>query len=256
MKTSNFTKLNVFSFLAGLVVLFLAGCTNSEKKATDQEEIVAVEEVEPVAAVETDVWVIDEHQINDIPLTTKANTTKKLPARPKKVNAEVKKTNEAVEAKISQDAVNEDAYEIATNNDLNILMQDVAYVPVTITESAVPLDDTQSLVAYSKKGNAEDMVQVISSGPDNEVEQVIFTNKKHKDVYNVQAGMSGKEVKKLRKDMKHLEKDGKTYLYNDDSNIMYLMEAQDMAGNTVTDADIDNMSVSAIIWKDKKHHKK
>ena len=39
-------------------------------------------------------------------------------------------------------------------------------------------------------------------------------------------------------------------------NIMYPMDAQNMEGDEITVADVENMDVQAIIWKDKKHHKK
>ena len=67
--------------------------------------------------------------------------------------------------------------------------------------------------------------------------------------------MSGKDVKKLRREMKHMLKHGKVFLYDDQSNVMYLMDAKDYAGDEVAVAEVENMEVSAIIWKDKKHHK-
>jgi hypothetical protein len=56
----------------------------------------------------------------------------------------------------------------------------------------------------------------------------------------VQAGMSGKEVKKLRKELKHMVKNGQIFLYDDQSNIMYLLDAKDQ-GNEVTEEQIDTM---------------
>ena len=97
---------------------------------------------------------------------------------------------------------------------------------------------------------------MISTPGDNEIEQIIFTDKKHKDVYDVQAGLTGKQVKRLRKEMKHMVKKGKVFMYSDESNIMYLMTTTNMLGDEVTTADVENMEVQAVIWKDKKHHKK
>jgi hypothetical protein len=37
---------------------------------------------------------------------------------------------------------------------------------------------------------------------------------------------------------------------------MYLMSAVDEYGDEVTEADIETMEVQAVVWKDKKHHKK
>ena len=68
--------------------------------------------------------------------------------------------------------------------------------------------------------------------------------------------MTGKEVKKLRKEMKHMVKKGQVFLYDDQSNIMYLMDAQNMVGDEITAADVETMEVQSIVWKDKKHHKK
>jgi hypothetical protein len=132
------------------------------------------------------------------------------------------------------------------------------YAPVeeiTVTEAIIPLDEEQTLVSYSKKGKAEDTLQVISSG-DGEIQQIVFSKKHHKDVYDVENGMSAKEVKKLRKEMKHMVKHGKVFLYNDDSNVLYLLDAVDTEGNEVLEAEVDTMNVQAIIWQDKKHHSK
>ena len=53
--------------------------------------------------------------------------------------------------------------------------------------------------------------------------------------------MSGKEVKKLRKELKHMVKNGQIFLYDDQSNIMYLLDAKDQKGNEVTEEQIDTM---------------
>lgn len=45
------------------------------------------------------------------------------------------------------------------------------------------------------------------------------------------------------------------FLYDDSSNVMYLMDAKDAVGDEVVVADVENMDVQAVIWKDKKHHK-
>ena len=50
-------------------------------------------------------------------------------------------------------------------------------------------------------------------------------------------------------------KKGQVFLYNEESNIMYLMDARNMVGDEITVADVESMEVSAIVWKDKKHHK-
>ena len=130
------------------------------------------------------------------------------------------------------------------------------YLGQEVTEAVIPIDETQTVVAYNKKGKPEAAFQVVSSGPNNEVEQIIFMDKKHTDVYDVKAGMSGKEVKRLRRELKHMVKKGQVFLYDDQSNIMYLMDAKNMAGDEITAVDVESMDVQAVIWKDKKHHKK
>jgi len=125
------------------------------------------------------------------------------------------------------------------------------------TDAIIPLEETQSMVSYAKKGKNDAALQVVTNLQTGEVEQITFLDKNHKDVYDVQAGLTGKELRKLRREVKHMVKKGQVFLYDDQSNIMYLMDAQNMVGDEVTEADIESMEVSAIIWKDKKkHHKK
>jgi len=223
----------------GITSALLTSCKDNKKQEVI-EEIVVVEEVVPEVQLNT-VWVIGEHKINDVALTSKADLKAK---EQKEEAAEV----EAVE----------EAYEIATveavAEDLAILDYE-AHQVAEVEEAIIPLDETQTLTSYSKKGKEKAELQVISSGPDNEVQQIIFTHKHHKDVYDVSVGMSGKDVKKLRREMKHMLKHGKVFLYDDSSNVMYMMDAKDYAGDEVVVADVENMEVSAIIWKDKKHHK-
>lgn len=214
---------------------------NKKPDVIVEEDIVVVEEEEPVVELNT-VWVVEEHKINDVPLTSKAA-----------IKATEKKEEVALE-----EAIVEEAYEIATveaiTEDLAILDYE-AHQVAEVDEYIIPIDETQTLTSYNKKGKEKAELQVISAGADNEVQQVIFTDKHHKDVYDVSVGMTGKQVKKLRKEMKHMLKHGKVFLYDDDSNVMYLMDAKDYVGDEIAVGDVENMDVSAIIWKDKKHHK-
>ena len=57
--------------LMALLVIFAVACNQKAKEETVQEEPVTIVEVE-----EVDVWVIDEHQINDVPITSKAPVVK------------------------------------------------------------------------------------------------------------------------------------------------------------------------------------
>ena len=52
-----------------------------------------------------------------------------------------------------------------------------------------------------------------------------------------------------------MKKNGQVFLYDDQSNIMYLMSATDSEGDEITMADVETMEVQAVVWKDKKHHK-
>jgi hypothetical protein len=83
---------------------------------------------------------------------------------------------------------------------------------------------------------------------------MMFADKNHRDIYDVQAGMTAKEVKQLRKDLKHMKHKGNHYLYDDQSNIMYLLDIQYEQGDEITEAELDQAEVRTIIWKHKKYH--
>ena len=240
------TRLQIQSLMFILIIIAVACDQKSKKEAVQEEpsEVLVVEEV--------DVWVIDEHQINDVPLTSKAEKAEEAA----KEEQEAEELEEEIEA---EEMIEEEAYEIYTMEAINATLEEQAYEAseiVEVTEAVIPIDETQTVVAYNKKGKPEAVFQVVSSGPDNEVEQIIFMDKKHTDVYDVKAGMSGKEVKRLRRELKHMVKKGQVFLYDDQSNIMYLMDAKNMAGDEITAVDVESMDVQAVIWKDKKHHKK
>ena len=247
-------KFRIAQITAGTVGIFfvffiLIGCSSGQKDGKGEAEEVVVEEV----VVEEDVWVIDEHQINDIAITSAATS-----------DAEITAEADEAEAEVDTQIAEEEAYEEAAYEILEMAVIEAALAEqeyeatqvVEVTEVAVPLDETQTVVSYNKKGKAEAAFQVISTPGDNEIEQIIFTDKKHKDVYDVQAGLTGKQVKRLRKEMKHMVKKGKVFMYSDESIIMYLMTTTNMLGDEVTTADVETMEVQAVIWKDKKHHKK
>jgi hypothetical protein len=110
------------------------------------------------------------------------------------------------------------------------------------------------LIAYNKKDKQEAVLQVVSD-ENGEIEYIAFSDKHHKDIYDVQAGMTAKEAKMLRKELKHMKHKGNHYLYDDQSNIMYLLDVQDSEGNEDISAEVDQYEISAIVWKDKKHHR-
>ena len=251
--------INISTFIA--LMFLVNGCNNANTdSSTNNQESIGNDEVvivNEVVIVEEDVWFIDEHQINDIPVTSKAKSSKKT-APPKAQAVNKQKTEEAEAEEAADELAMEEEYEIASMEEMEASLAELDYIArhtVEVTEVAVPLDETQTVVAYNKKGKEQSEFQIISDG-NGEVQQIVFTNKKHKDVYDVQAGLTGKQVKHLRKEMKHMIKKGKVFLYSDVSNVMYLMDAQNMAGDEITTADVETMEVDAIIWKDKKHHKK
>lgn len=254
MKTKTIRKVVTYSQLWIFIALLIAGtsCDNASNDAGAKvDEVVVVEEdVEIVEAVTAEVWIIDEHQYHDIPLTSKA---KSAPVE-EQDNTAMEEQEEADEEML------EEEYEIATMDAIeeDLLEQEYEELASTVevTEVVVPLEETQTVVSYAKKAKNDAAIQVVSNLETGEIEQITFMDQKHQDVYDVQAGMTGKEVKKLRREMKHMVKKGQVFLYDDQSNIMYLMDAKNMVGDEITVEDIETMEVQTIIWKDKKHHKK
>ena len=268
LKIKNLMAINVL-VLAVIFSFSTVSCNQNSKKTKKDTEV-----SEDVDVVEEDVWVIDEEKINDIPLITAAKPS--APGKNEKPKEESAKETGAVKSITAlSENLEEAGYEAEQKE---------------VAQAVVPLDETQTLSSFSKKGKKEAELQVISNG-NGEIDQIIFTHKKHKDVYNVQVGMTGKEVKKLRRKLKHIMRKGYMFLYDDNSNIMYLMasktekaeeedilenaeEVQENAkGEQVYDeemqedaedvqvdeefaADIENMDVQAIIWKNNKHQKK
>ena len=240
------------------LLLISAACGNLKNESATEET--ATDEV--AVAVIAEVWIIEEHQYNDIPLTSKAEI--KAPRQSAEVEVEAKAAEVETEAKTEEMSVEqamlEQDYEIATQAALEEDLKEQEYEAlastVVVTEAVIPLEETQTLVSYAKKDKNDAVIQVISNLQTGEIEQIIFVDAKHQDVYDVQAGLTGKEVKRLRKEVKHMVKKGQVFLYDDQSNIMYLMDAQNMVGDEVTVAEVETMEVQAIIWKDKKHHKK
>ena len=120
-----------------------------------------------------------------------------------------KEVEEELEIEAEEEFLQE-AYTIATLDALeeDLIEQEYEALESTIavTEVAIPLEETQTLVSYAKKDKNDAAIQVVTNLQTGEVEQITFVDKKHRDVYDVQAGLTGKEVKKLRKEMKHMVK--------------------------------------------------
>ena len=117
------------------------------------------------------------------------------------------------------------------------------------------LNTIKTITSYSK--NETEVMKVVSDPTNpNDIDYIVFTDqKKNKgitDVYGISAGMTAKEARHLRKDLNHFVKKGKVFLYSEDSNILYEMDGITTDGQEVTQEHVDNMNISAIIWKDKK----
>jgi len=267
-------------------------CSNSEKTKVTEETVLIEEEV-PESEI-TDVWVIDEYQINDLPLTSKPLKSKKSVDKittDASTDQSINSSNEQVEeVVVVEDEVEVEVVETASQPlneglvteeeemeaDMMAIDYDIVqaeaihqaflaqeYEPIEedVTEVIVPIDETQTVTSYNKRGKDVGEIQVVSSIETGEIEQVVFSKGKHTDVYNVELGLTGKEVRKLRREMKHLVKNGQVFLYTESSNVMYLMDdkvdsADQVLSEEITMDDVEEMTVDAIIWKDKKHHKK
>lgn len=266
-----------YVIITAIAILIFSGCGGPAKEASEDEE-----QEEAEIAMEEEIWLIEEHMYHDIALTSLAEAEMEA-EEAEEAEEEAEKEAEAeaeaaaaAEAEAREEAEREreetiaeeeyieeaveEAYEIAQMEAFEEALIEAEYEALANTwvetDLVIPLDETETVVAYNKKGEETAAVQVVSDAATGEVKQITFMDKKHTDVYDVEAGMSGKEVKKLRRELKHMEKKGQVFLYDDQSNIMYLMDAENMVGDEITAADIETMEVTAIVWKDKKHHKK
>ena len=260
-------KSNIFR-ISGLIsavamAFVFVGCnqpagSEAAKESENKPEVVEVEEEQTSHA-----WVVKEHHVNNIPVTSKGkkgagSAEDEDPSEGDPMKARERST-------LDRQAEIDDHYEITTHEELRTSLSESNYIAmneITITETVIPLGETHTVVSYSGKGKVKDTLQVVAD-QNGEVQHIVFTHKHHKDEYDVENGMTAKEVKTLRKDMKHMVKHGKVFLYTEDSNIMYVLEASNASGDEVVEThidhveneeDIDDMTVQAIVWKDKKHH--
>lgn len=211
-------------------LLFVVSC-NSKKEEAEEKPIEIAEEI----VVEED-FIIDEYHINDLAITSH-------PTAKARKQKDTSLTHEVVPYKVSPAKMITDSLvnDYAVVNELEVI--------------AIPLDETQTVVSYGKKDQWTGTVQVVSDLETGEVDHIIFTDKKHEDYYDVKNGMTTKEAKRLRKELKHMKHKGQVFLYEDDSNIMYLVDAKYSDGQEIVEADLDESVITAIVWKDK-HHKK
>ncbi|MCK5814690.1 MAG: hypothetical protein KAH07_01975 [Flavobacteriaceae bacterium] len=233
------------------MTITFTSCNNDAKKTSETE----IEATETPVIIET-IWVIDEHELGStIPVTTAASAdnkeTEDEKANEKTENIEPIATEEAEE--IEYEMLAAELIHEAITAETEPVEEDVAIL-------AIPLEETETVKAYNKKGKDKGEIQVVSNA-EGTINYIVFTKGKHKDVYDVETGLSGKEVRKLRREMKHMVKKGKVFLFSDSSNVMYLMddatvnENGEILDEDVTIEEVEQMKVQAIIWKDKKNHK-
>jgi len=216
-----------FSLILGMLII---SC-NSKKEEVEEKPVEIAQEIEVV-----EDFVIDEYHINDLAITTHP-TAKARKQRDSTI------THESVQYKVNPQKMITDS--LVKNYEV---LSDVEVI-------AIPLDEKQTVVSYGKKNKWTGTVQVVSDLETGEVDHIIFTDKNHEDYYDVKNGMTAKEAKKLRKELKHMQHKGQVFLYEDDSNIMYLVDAKYSNGEEIVDAEIDETVITAIVWKDKNHKK-
>ncbi len=238
----------VISALLGSAVIFLGSCNNKPK---DTQESVASETEEVM--IEEEPILVEEELIYSIPVVGPSNTEPAHAKTTHKTSTPAKETPAPAPAKVT------------TNN----LQQNLAAVNVTPVKtvdttyysfSVEPENTTRTVTTYGKRG--EEIMTVVSNPNDpNTIDYISFTETKHSkddkknksrtDSYGIHVGMSAKEVRNLRHDMKHFVRNGKVFLYNEESNILYELDGITSDGKVVRDQDVEQMNVSAIIWKHK-----
>lgn len=224
-------RLNRFSLFLLCSTLFIVVSCKSEKKESKANEEIVIEEPEIIDETEIDVIIIDEHHFDDFPLTSHG---------------------EKILAGAEEKDLTPEEHKVHTTQDLHVKLVADDYVSedVHVSEAIIPLDDTQTIVSYNKKDEQIGMFQVVADANGN-IEKIAFSDKRHRDKYDVKNGMTGKEARQLRRRLKHVMKKTDHYLYDDQSNIMYLLSIQSPNGEEVTHAEIDKAEIRAIIWQSK-----
>lgn len=223
-------KIKALSLIA-LLGVFVVSCNSKKEEEVKPQEI--VEEI----VVEED-FVIDEYYINDLAITSHPTAKAR-----KHRDTTVAISPDKVQYKVSPAKMITDS--LATDY---VFLNEVDAV-------AIPLDETQTVVSYGKKDKWTGSIQVVSDIETGDVDHIIFTDKKHEDYYDVSNGMTVKEARKLRRELKHMIHKGQLFLYEDDSNIMYLVDKKYNDGEEVLEAELDESVITAIVWKDKNHKK-
>jgi len=221
--------------LAALAIVMVTACSSPEPKAEEEQTEEIVEEV-----ISDEIeWIIVEDGFGV--------------DGPQKVTLTAPKEEQPEDAAmIETEPITHD--ELAERIEPLDFMEP-AMIEIEVTEMIIPIYETETLTAYNSKGKEKGSIQVIHDLQTGEVVSVSYTHKDHVDEYDVSPGMSAKDVKKVRKDMKHMMHRGEYFLYSDVSNIMYVLDVKDNMGDEYTEMELDQFEVDAIVWKDKKHHK-
>lgn len=241
------------------VSLFTVSC-GAEKKIDDAKDAVgaAADSASAMADSALDVVVeeeviefipVDETSVESVPLNEKWHAAVKA-------NKPEAEKQAAAKEKPVKTASKDDVTKALESKDLTPSPQPALNSNDVVSLTADPINQTLAMTSFGKRKN--EYLTVVSSPTDpNKVDQIVFTNKKHTDIYKISPGMPVKEVRKLRKDLKHFVKNGKVFLANDDSNILYMLNVTAPDGkNVYSDAELDNMDVQSVIWNNAKDRKK
>ena len=146
----------------------VTGCGGPTKESVEEEpEIVTIEEI----------WLIDEHEYHDIPLTSKAEEQEEEAEHEaeheaeEEAEAEREREEELAEQEYEEEMM-EEAYEIATMEAL--AEYEAMESTIVVTEIVIPLDETETVIAYNKKGEENAALQVVSDGATGEIKQITF----------------------------------------------------------------------------------
>ncbi|MDZ7645705.1 MAG: hypothetical protein U5K54_00205 [Cytophagales bacterium] len=216
-------------------------CTPKNTESNTTEEVVVAESKD----AETVNLILDEHHINEIAITNHPSATPRVAKKDKKVSKLVAAPEMPLEEPYQSIPASVLVESLTTNEEL---------IPIEgVSSVIIPLEETQTIQSLNEKGKNTGGVQIVSNTLTGEIDHIIFQDKNHTDYYDVKVGMSAKEIRKLRREMKHIVHKGKVFYYSDDSNIMYVLDIQYEDGQELTEFALEESFVSAIVWKDKAH---
>ena len=246
-------KKSIIYALIGASVIFFGACNNSSKKQKENkkaEETVVYDSriAEPVREV-----YVTEDWVYTVPIVTAPQT----PSQPTTPAKNTKTTSKSNTTNKNNTATTHNSYTRVNTKDLdnNLSKNNIKQMKKVDTScfcfNADALNTTKTVTSYGKNG--KEVMKVVSNPTNPDViDYIVFTDKDNNtDVYGVNVGLTGKEARHLRKDLKHFERNGKVFLYNEESSILYETDCRTSDGKVITDNDIDNARITSVIWKDK-----